>query len=548
MKYIVISLLVLFGTTFTMKAQDKLVLRNGSTVEVNIQKSLEDRVEYTYPGETTVYERPKSAIASIFYEDGRREILDESLRDSEASRNRPASSSGRSVSQTNSDAISWQDVRTTFTADNVSDLTRLQRISATSTVSYKDAILKLKKKAAEIGATTVLVMDDSDSTQGKEIEVIGIAYRDKSMPASRPVVTASTPTPAETSSNTRRRRILQQMESYNNDSQLDLSTPTTSRREQNNSTNRNEGVRSSVSNAPDAVELLSGRMIYGTIEEFEPDDFVSIRTDNGRTYEYSMDDVRHIQHGSADKNSARTSSRRNIGYEDNNDYDNRRSSRYDDDMYYTDGSVSGYKGTFDVGYTSPIGVGEKGRFEIHTSHGYQIKEYLFIGAGLGLHIFSGRDVNLQYAKLNGEDNFPHYVAESTTNIGIITPDPTVTYIHGKDSSFMVFPVFLDIRGYIPTQSKIAPFAMLRLGYAFNLTDGFGSMGLYMNPAIGAKISFSNKFGLTFGIGYSSQSYGGLPGETLDGGYGFRYLKEDGPNGLYEAKNAGGITLQLGVEF
>jgi len=95
--------------------------------------------------------------------------------------------------------------------------------------------------------------------------------------------------------------------------------------------------------------------------------------------------------------------------------------------------------------------------------------------------------------------------------------------------------------------KIAPFAMFRVGYSFNLADGFGGMGLYMNPAVGVKYNLSQKLGITFSLGYSVQSYGGIP---KDGGYGFYYIKEDkeGKEETYEAKNAGGLTLKLGVEF
>jgi hypothetical protein len=422
----------------------------------------------------------------------------------------------------------------------------------------------LKKKAAEIGATTVLVMDDPDSTQGEEIEVIGIAYRDESIPVSKPSVSTSrepvSTTSAQTSSNTRRRRILQQMNSYNNDSKLDLSEPTpqrestaqrasTAQREPSKSTARNSQQRenSSVNNASDAVELLNGRMIYGTIEEFEPDDFVSIRTNNGKIYEYSMDDVRRVQRGNTDRSSNRQNTNRtparNNNYEDNNSNFGNRQNRVSnqDETYYADGGVSGYKGTFDAGYTLPMGVGEKGRVEVHTSHGYQLNEYLFVGVGLGLHIFSARDTSLK-----NNTTFPHYVAQTVTN-GIITPKDSTTYMHGVDSSFMVFPVFLDIRGYLPMgESKITPFAALRLGYSFNLTDGFGGMGLFMNPSIGAKYNLSRNLGLTFTVGYSSQNYGGIPGKNGTGGYGFYY--EKAKDQIFEAKNAGGITFQLGVEF
>jgi hypothetical protein len=559
---------MLFGTTFMINAQDKLVLRNGRTIEVNMQRSHDDRIEYTYPGETTVYERPKSAISAVYYEDGRKEILDESLKNKEViSKNSASSSSSgnilRANSQTNSDGILWQDVKTTFTAEDVHNLKRLQRVMATSRVSYKDAILQLKKKAAEIGGTTVLVMDDPDSAKGEEIEVIGIAYRDETISIVKPVNTASreqASTSAQTSSNTRRRRILQQMESYNNDSRLDLSNQEPElRREQNNATSsRKEISYQEESNVSDAIYLLNGRVIRGTIEELEPDDFVSIRTANGKIYEYSMDDVRRVQRGSVNRgssrSSARTSSRQNI--EDNDEYNNRQSARQsrlplsdDDEMHYSNGSVSGYKGVFDAGYTFPVGIGEKGRFEVHTSHGFQLNDYLFVGAGIGLHVYSARDINLQYAKIGGKDNYPHYVAKSTTEHNgntLIIPDSSTTWMYGIDSSYMTLPIFLDVRAYYPTTGMISPFAMFRLGYSFNLMDGFGGMGLYINSAVGIKYNLSPKLGITFSTGYSVQKYGGIPGENYDGGYGFYYLKKDGQK--YEAKGAGGITLKVGVEF
>jgi hypothetical protein len=264
-----------------------------------------------------------------------------------------------------------------------------------------------------------------------------------------------------------------------------------------------------------------------------------------------MDDVRRVQRGSIPKNSSRSSarnSRQNAEYEDNDGYGSRQNRRYGEDVSHSDGSISGYRGTFDVGYTLPMSVGEKGRLEVHTSHGYQLNDYLFAGVGAGLHIYSARDMNLKYAKIGGKDNYPQYIAESSTESGgntLIKPDASKTWMHGVDSSFMTVPVFLDIRGYYP-MGKIAPFAMFRIGYSFNLADGFGGMGLYMNPAIGVKYNISQKFGINFSLGYSVQSYGGIPGTKQDGGYGFYYRKAD--KQIYEAKSAGGLTLKLGVEF
>ena len=40
-----------------------------------------------------------------------------------------------------------------------------------------------------------------------------------------------------------------------------------------------------------------------------------------------------------------------------------------------------YRGSVDAGYSVGIGDYDFGRFEINTSHGYQINPYLFIVAG-----------------------------------------------------------------------------------------------------------------------------------------------------------------------
>ncbi|MDR2913875.1 MAG: hypothetical protein LBV74_03420 [Tannerella sp.] len=561
MKHTIICLLLLIGTAYNLHAQDKIVLRNGRTIEVKVQRSLENRVEYTYPGETSVYERPKTAVSYILYEDGRKEICDESLRSSNRTSSRSSSdrtttssssSSARNNRLSGNDEIFWQDVKTTFAESDVSDMTRLKRISAASDVSYKDAIQQLKKKAAAIGGTTILVMDDN----GENIEVMGIAYRDENMNYTPRSANERNAVPAESSSNIRRRRITQQMESYNNESNLEFDTNS-----RNTSPSRNTSSRDNTSSSrqtygsedsPDAVYLMNGRVVRGTIEEFEPDDFVSVRTPAGKIYEYSMDDVKRISRGSASKSGAKkssSSSRNSSRYDDSNDrYSNdRSSSKYNDNDYYDNYKVSGYKGTFDAGYNFAMGgTGEKGSFEFNTSHGYQINEYLFVGAGIGLHIYNARD-----AKMTDPNSYPQYVGtiSGTAPNQVIIPADSVTYMRAVDSSYMTMPIFLDVRGYLPLQnSNFTPFAMFRVGYAFNLSDSFGGMGIYMNPAVGVKYQVSRMIGINFSVGYVYQSYGGIP---ADGGYGYYYYKDAAGktnDTKYEAKGAGGISLKLGVEF
>jgi hypothetical protein len=570
--FTVCILLMLGGATYSLHAQDKIVLRNGRTIEVHVQRSLENRVEYTYPGETSVYERPKSAISYILYKDGRREICDENLRSSEISSGSRSSSPGRVSSSGQSSAsrtsparnsrsgdneIFWQDVKTTFSETDVRSMTRLNRISAVSSISYKDAIQKLKKKAAAAGGTIILVMDVPESENEETIEVIGIAYRDENMQYTPRSTGERSSAPAESSSNIRRRRIAQQMESYDNESNLQFGDePDDASRNTRSASSRNSSASRQTSGsetASDAVYLTSGRVIRGIIEEFEPDDFVSIRTQAGKVYEYSMDDVKRISRGTSARSSGRTpakqsSSRRASASDDDYEYDNRRkssSSGYDDD--YDNYRVGGYKGTFDAGYDFSLGgTGEKGNFEINTSHGFQINDYLFAGAGLGLHMYNARN-----AQMTDPNSYPQYVGnvETIGGMQIIRPADSVTYMHAVDSSYMTLPLFVDIRGYYPIpNSAITPFAIFRIGYAFNLSDGFGGMGVYMNPAVGVKYQVSPRIGINMSIGYSYQNYGGIP---ANGGYGYYYYKSQADktgNIKYEAKGAGGISLKLGVEF
>ena len=538
MNRIIICFLLLTGA-MCINAQDKLVLRDGKTFDLKIVRIQDNYVYYVYPGETTVIQRLISGVSYIIYENGKIEIIDKSLRESDiilrnSTSQRTNTTSSVRNAQPDDDGVYWEDVKTTFMESDVSGMTRLKRISAISGVSYKDAIQQLKKKAAEIGGTTILVMDMPEDID--DIEVMGIAYLDPRINTQR-VTTERANTQATQPSNVRR-RTAQQLGSYTNEQDLQYEAPPrTSSRNTPQREERQPARQKQVENdTPDAVYLLNGRVIRGIIEEYEPDDYVSIRVPTGRVNEYSMDDVRRV---SRDNAGASTQQRRPSSRDN-------AASRPPRSRDYNDYSVSGYKGIFDVGYDLPIGgVAEKGNISINTSHGYQLNEYLFIGAGVGLNIYNARDLQLK-TNMSSNEKFPQYVAKS----GSIIND-SVTYMRAVDSSYMTLPVFLDIRGYMPLQnSTITPFASFRIGYAFNLSDGFGGMGLYMNPAIGVKYQVSPMIGINLSLGYSYQSYGGVP---KDGGYGYYYYKNaadkaKNPSIKYVAKGAGGLSIKLGVEF
>ena len=592
MRYTLFCFLFFIGVTNCLYAQDRIVTRSGRTYDVKIDRIDDENVRYTYPPDVRIYLQPKTAISYIQYADGRREFFDGTQQRAADNNTTSRVSSGATtpgrVSSTaannrllsdddEEDENFWQDVKTTFTESDVKGMVRLNRITASSDVSYRDAIQQLKRKAAAIGGTNILVMDVPEN---EVIEIIGVVYRDEKTRGVQRNANTRSNAPVESSADVRRRRIAQQMESYHDESSLEYddyskntrNAPTSSRgnaQPERGNTQPSRGNAQPVrdnntrpsnqpfdEDEPDAVFLMNGRVIKGIIEEYDPEDFVSIRISNGRVYEYAMDEVKRVSQtssGYSNNNNNRRSSApaRNAnepsprgGSKFDDRYNNSKrqsSSRYDDYDDYGDYeySASGYRGIFDVGFNVAMGkTGERSNFEINTSHGYRINEYLFAGAGLGLHIYSARD-----SLMKNPNVYPHYAG--TVTGGKINLGDTAIYIHAVDSSYLTLPIFLDFRGYLPLQNdKIAPFIMFRFGYAFNLSDGFSGMGIYLNPAVGLKIKFSPQFGAHFSLGYAYQSYGGIPKE---GGYGYWYIK-DSSNDKYEAKGAGGISLKLGIEF
>ena len=555
MKYKILYFLLLVGVINGLQAQDKIALRNGRAIDVKVHRSTATDIYYTYPGETSVYERPKSDISYILYSDGKREVFDERQRVTTTpppSSQAPSRTTAPTTRSRIEDELFWQDITTTFVESDVKGMTRLQRVTAMSSVSYRDAIQQLKKKAADLGGTTILVMDIPEND---DIEVIGVVYRDEKTEYIPRSANERNTIPAESSANVRRRQITQQMESYNNESSLIFedspsNTSAPSRTNTQQPARGNNQPRQPIANnaEPDAVYLTNGRVIKGVIEEFDPDDFVSIRTAAGRVYEFSIDDVKRVAPSTLSSNSRQSASARNSNapsqrgnsrYDNNDRYsNNNRSSSSRNTNDFNDYGESGYKGIVDVGYNFALGkTGQKGNFEVNTSHGYQINQNFFAGAGLGLHMYSARDTAMK-----NPNKFPHYVGN--TSGGKIIPTDSVTYMRAVDSSFMALPIFLDIRGYLPLQnSKLTPFFMFRFGYTFNLSDGFGGMGIYMNPAVGLKMQLTPMIGVNFSAGYAYQSYGGIP---KDGGYGYYYINAS--NQKLEAKGVGGISLKLGVEF
>lgn len=130
-------------------------------------------------------------------------------------------------------------------------------------------------------------------------------------------------------------------------------------------------------------------------------------------------------------------------------------------------SEGGYRGFVDGGYTIGIGDYEFGRFEINTSHGYQINPFFFIGGGLGLHFMP------EY-KTKGMD-VPLDQREAKVDI----------------------PVFANMRANF-SNGKIVPFVDGKAG-TYVTNNG----GLYLNLSAGCRFAVNEKQAVNVLVGYTT---------------------------------------------
>lgn len=167
-----------------------------------------------------------------------------------------------------------------------------------------------------------------------------------------------------------------------------------------------------------------------------------------------------------------------------------------------------YRGFADAGYTIGVGDYDFGRFEINTSHGYQIIPQLYVGAGAGLHFMP------KYDNTAGDLSIPLDQRESTVDV----------------------PVFANVRATL-LKKKWAPLVDAKVGTY--VTNGGG---LYYNISAGVRISTHGKQAINIMVGYTSEK---LEFETFDrfvSSYSLDYTTR--PRKL----DCEGVAIKVGYEF
>ncbi len=123
-----------------------------------------------------------------------------------------------------------------------------------------------------------------------------------------------------------------------------------------------------------------------------------------------------------------------------------------------------YNGEIDFGYSVGVGDFAEGRVNLHTVQGAKLCDYFSAGLGLGL-----------------------------------------DYYHDGDELFI--PIYLNMKGYYPVNSKLSPFVSLDLGYGIGATDDVsGCGGFYWAPQVGVRY---DHFKFQFGYVCQRISEGGI---------------------------------------
>ncbi len=117
-----------------------------------------------------------------------------------------------------------------------------------------------------------------------------------------------------------------------------------------------------------------------------------------------------------------------------------------------------YQGEVDLGYSLGVGTFATGRINVHTIQGVKVGNYFSAGVGVGADLYheGGMDV--------------------------------------------MIPIYLNLKGYLPTKSKVTPYASFDIGAGIGASEYVkGVSGMLITPAIGVK------FGMfKFQLGYNVQ--------------------------------------------
>jgi hypothetical protein len=213
----------------------------------------------------------------------------------------------------------------------------------------------------------------------------------------------------------------------------------------------------------DVVYLKNGSILKGYLLEVKPDESVKLQTLDENIFVFRVEEIEKIVKEESDL-------------------------RHPRNKVAVKGPVRGYRGFYELGLFGGVGADAINHTELNTSHGYQFNPNLFVGLGIGLHVFESEAASIPlYAHVRSE--------------------------------------FVDRR--------ITPFADVRLGYAFGDIEG-----LYFSPSVGVRFGWGRKSDTYVSLGYTLQC----------GRYEFYDFNWYEPQTVTRTLSLSGIGLRVGMSF
>lgn len=165
-----------------------------------------------------------------------------------------------------------------------------------------------------------------------------------------------------------------------------------------------------------------------------------------------------------------------------------------------------YRGYIDGGYTVGVGDYPFGRFEVNTSHGYQITPNFFVGGGVGMHFMGTYETPAA--------SIPLDVRKSKVDI----------------------PLFVNAR-FNTTDGKYVPFIDLKAGKYLTYEGG-----LYLNLSVGCRIAVEEKNAVNIHMGYTIEN---LEFETFHS-----FISTSSMNYIRKGtlRSTEGVSIKIGYEF
>lgn len=220
----------------------------------------------------------------------------------------------------------------------------------------------------------------------------------------------------------------------------------------------------SAQNYTEVVYLKNGSVIKGTIIEQIPNVSLKVKTGDGSLIICKMDEVDKI------------TKEENYSRDYRKDFNNRKAAR---------NTLKGYKGFIDFGYMGDVSDCGMDNVTLTTSHGYQFNNHIFLGAGLGVDIYT-------------------------------------------DASAVSVPLFVNFKANF-LKTKVTPFVDVKTGYSVGDADGF-----FSSVGVGARFSLKGKKAISLMLESKYQEY-----TTLIAGY--YYSSED-------TEAWAGVGFKVGFEF